>query len=151
MVAHERRTEPRVTIEWLLAKPRSFSNLRAFLDLNGTILRMMNQSWTRVPSVLSTVASTMSTQSDKESILKFKETLETQSKLGSLQSTFDAMISTVDKNIKLRLTDLFHWSIFRYNIIYRILYTEYHMQDTDYFFQKFIRLIVERWKWRKHC
>ena len=69
---------------------------------------MMNQSWTRVPSVLSTVASTMSTQSDKESILEFKETLETQNKLGSLQSTFDAMINTVDKNIKLRLTYLFH-------------------------------------------
>ena len=35
LVAHERLTEPRVTIEWLLAKPRSFPNLPAFLDLNG--------------------------------------------------------------------------------------------------------------------
>ena len=38
MVAQERLTEPRVTIEWLLAKPRSFSNLPAFSDLNGRIL-----------------------------------------------------------------------------------------------------------------
>ena len=36
MVANERLTEPRVAMEWLLAKPRSFSNLPAFLDLNGT-------------------------------------------------------------------------------------------------------------------
>ena len=35
MVAHETLTEPRVTMEWLLAKPRSFSNLPVFLDLNG--------------------------------------------------------------------------------------------------------------------
>ena len=35
MVAPERLTEPRVTIERFLAKPRSFSNLPAFLDLNG--------------------------------------------------------------------------------------------------------------------
>ena len=33
VVAHERLTGPRVTMEWLLAKPRSFSNLTAFLDL----------------------------------------------------------------------------------------------------------------------
>ena len=38
MVAHERLTEPRVTIEILLAKPRSFSNLPAFSDLEGSIL-----------------------------------------------------------------------------------------------------------------
>ena len=36
MVAHERPTEPGVTMERLLAKPRSFANLPAFLDLNGT-------------------------------------------------------------------------------------------------------------------
>ena len=30
VVAHERLTEPRVTMEWLLAKPRSFSNLPVF-------------------------------------------------------------------------------------------------------------------------
>ena len=35
VVAFERLPEPRVTIEWLLAKPRSFSNLPAFLDLYG--------------------------------------------------------------------------------------------------------------------
>ena len=35
MVAHERLAEPRVTMEWLLVKPRSLSNLPAFLDLNG--------------------------------------------------------------------------------------------------------------------
>ena len=35
MVAHERLTEPRVTIERVLAKPRSFSNLPTFLDLDG--------------------------------------------------------------------------------------------------------------------
>ena len=33
--AHDRLTEPRVTIYWLLAKLMSFSNLPAFLDLNG--------------------------------------------------------------------------------------------------------------------
>ena len=35
MVAHDRLIEPRVTIEGLLAKPRSFSNLPAFVDHNG--------------------------------------------------------------------------------------------------------------------
>ena len=30
VVAHERLTEPLVTIEWLLAKPRSFPNILAF-------------------------------------------------------------------------------------------------------------------------
>ena len=38
MVVRERLTEPRVTIEGLLAKPRSFSNLPAFLDVNGRIV-----------------------------------------------------------------------------------------------------------------
>ena len=37
MVAHERLTEQSATMEWLLAKPRSFSNLPAFLDLHGRI------------------------------------------------------------------------------------------------------------------
>ena len=35
VVAHERLTEPRASMKWLLGKPRSFSNLPAFLDLNG--------------------------------------------------------------------------------------------------------------------
>ena len=35
VVAHERHTEPRVTIEWLITKSRSFSNLPASSDLNG--------------------------------------------------------------------------------------------------------------------
>ena len=38
VVAHERLTEPRVTMELLLAKLRSFSNLPAFLDLNEIII-----------------------------------------------------------------------------------------------------------------
>ena len=33
--AHERLIEPQVTMQWLLAKPMSFSNIPAFLDLNG--------------------------------------------------------------------------------------------------------------------
>ena len=33
VVAYKRLTEPRVTIEWLLKTPRSFSNLPAFLIL----------------------------------------------------------------------------------------------------------------------
>ena len=37
VVAYKRLTEPRVTIEWLLKTPRSFSNLPAFFDLNGRI------------------------------------------------------------------------------------------------------------------
>ena len=40
MVAHERLTEPRVTKECLLAKPRSFLNIHAFLYLNGSILSL---------------------------------------------------------------------------------------------------------------
>ena len=35
MVTPERLTEPRVTMKRLLAKPRNFSNLPAFQDLNG--------------------------------------------------------------------------------------------------------------------
>ena len=38
MVAHERLTEPRVIMKGLLAKPRSFSNLPVFLNLNGIII-----------------------------------------------------------------------------------------------------------------
>ena len=36
-MSHERLTEPRVTIESLLAKPRSVSDLPAFLGLKGTL------------------------------------------------------------------------------------------------------------------
>ena len=36
VVAHEKLTESRVKMGSLLAKPRSFLNLPAFLDLNGT-------------------------------------------------------------------------------------------------------------------
>ena len=43
VVAHERLTEPRVTMEWLLAKPRSYSNLPAFLDLNWRWLISMTK------------------------------------------------------------------------------------------------------------
>ena len=35
MEENERLTESRVTMVWLLTKPRSFSDLPAFLDLNG--------------------------------------------------------------------------------------------------------------------
>ena len=41
-MALERLTEPRVTMEGLIAKPRSFSNLPAFLDLNGMKNNSMN-------------------------------------------------------------------------------------------------------------
>ena len=37
MVAHERLTGSRVTMRWLLAKPRSYSKLPAFLHLYGNI------------------------------------------------------------------------------------------------------------------
>ena len=43
MVAHQRLIEPRVTMEHLLAKQRSFSDLPAFLNLNGS------EIWTRIP------------------------------------------------------------------------------------------------------
>ena len=42
LMAHERLTVPRVKMEWLLAKPRSFSNLPAFVDLDGTIFDFWN-------------------------------------------------------------------------------------------------------------
>ena len=35
VLAPETLTKPRVIIEWLLVKPRSFSNFPVFLDLNG--------------------------------------------------------------------------------------------------------------------
>ena len=35
VMARERLIEPHVTMEWILAEPRSFSNLPAFSDLNG--------------------------------------------------------------------------------------------------------------------
>ena len=35
-MAHERLTEPRFTIKWLLPKPSSVSDLPAFLGPNGT-------------------------------------------------------------------------------------------------------------------
>ena len=36
MAAHEKLIEPRVTMDLLPAKPRSLSNLPAFLDYNGS-------------------------------------------------------------------------------------------------------------------
>ena len=45
VVAHERLTEPRVTMEWLLAKPRSFWNLPAFSDLNGSFYNCRLIKW----------------------------------------------------------------------------------------------------------
>ena len=39
VLAYERLTESRVTMKWLLAKPRSFSNLPVFLNLNGSIIK----------------------------------------------------------------------------------------------------------------
>ena len=42
MVAPERLTEPRVTMELLLAIPRSFSNLPTFLDLDGRYIFNIN-------------------------------------------------------------------------------------------------------------
>ena len=66
MVAHERLTEPRVTIKLLLAKPRSFSNLLAFLILNGTWSKFIGDDmsliippWQRID--LTTLASAFST------------------------------------------------------------------------------------------
>ena len=37
MVAHERLTEPRDTIDWLLAKRNSLSDLPAFLGVYGSL------------------------------------------------------------------------------------------------------------------
>ena len=45
MVAHDRLIEPRVTMKWLLVKPRSFANLHAFLDSNGNLKNTEN--WVR--------------------------------------------------------------------------------------------------------
>ena len=42
-MAHERLTQSRVTIECVLAKPRSFSNLPAFSDLTGRIISLKRQ------------------------------------------------------------------------------------------------------------
>ena len=39
VVVHERLTEPRVIIEWLLTKSKSLSNLPTFLDLNSQIFK----------------------------------------------------------------------------------------------------------------
>ena len=44
MVARERLTEPRVTMKWLVAKPRSFTNFPAFLDLNGTVSNLTRRA-----------------------------------------------------------------------------------------------------------
>ena len=42
-MARERLIEPRITMESLLAKPRSFSNLPALLDLNRRIFQNLVQ------------------------------------------------------------------------------------------------------------
>ena len=52
MVSHERLAEPLVTMKWLLAKPRSFSNLPAFLDLYDTWkMSIENRKMKRSPKV----------------------------------------------------------------------------------------------------
>ena len=43
-VAHETTTEPRVTIQWLPAKPRSFSNHPAFQNLNEILAEFLAKS-----------------------------------------------------------------------------------------------------------
>ena len=50
MVAHERLTEPRVTMELLLAKPRSFSTLPAFLDLKGLFIFFIYEWFNDTPT-----------------------------------------------------------------------------------------------------
>ena len=41
LVAHQKLTAPRITMEWLLAESRSFSNLLVLLDLNGPYLKIL--------------------------------------------------------------------------------------------------------------
>ena len=53
MVAHERLTEQRATIDWLLAKPRSFKNLPPILDLNGTSENKMEETFYSCPKLYS--------------------------------------------------------------------------------------------------
>ena len=53
---------------------------------------MTNESWTRVPSILSTVTSTFSDELMKQEVLDFKKTLEDGNQIGSLASTFDNII-----------------------------------------------------------
>lgn len=62
----------------------------------------MNKSWTRVPSVLQSATKTFSTQSEKESVTSFQSELKSKNQLGNLESTFNAMVTVIDKNIKWR-------------------------------------------------
>ena len=50
MVVHERLNEPLVTKKGLLEKPRSFSNLAAFLDLNGSNIGFNRKSTIKLKS-----------------------------------------------------------------------------------------------------
>ena len=63
---------------------------------------MMNQSWTRVPSILSTVTKTFSTKEERDSVTEFQKELETSDRLGPLESTFTDILTVIDKNIKWR-------------------------------------------------
>ena len=50
MVAHEILTEPHLTVALLLAKPRSFSNLPVFLDLNSRKIYILH-TWCKIKMV----------------------------------------------------------------------------------------------------
>jgi len=63
---------------------------------------MTDESWTRVPSVLTTVTGTFSTNDEKESVEQFRTQIEKEEKIGNLGSTFDKIIVKIDKNIKWR-------------------------------------------------
>ena len=53
---------------------------------------MTDESWTRVPSVLTTVTGTFSTNDEKESVRQFRTQIEKEEKIGNLGSTFDKII-----------------------------------------------------------
>jgi len=63
---------------------------------------MMNKSYRRVPSILSSATSTFSTEAEKQSVIDFQQKLTTDGQLGSLQGTFDNIYVQIDKNIAWR-------------------------------------------------
>ena len=52
---------------------------------------MMNKSYRRVPSILSSATNTFSTPEEKQTVKEFEQKLKTEDKFGSLQGTFDSI------------------------------------------------------------
>ena len=92
MVAHERLIAQRVTMERLLAKPSSFSNLPAFLDLNGRLCYPYIFDQIKIRNVLCNLGDQMT---DQEANFLFDEAGINNTSLLNYRKLMESMKNTL--------------------------------------------------------